>query len=167
MCQWRQWFPDDSGFWWSSCTSVLSRGVNVKIGGCSLQCRPFLGCFQDRSCVYEVCMTTAHSAVLCPRCTLQLPLTLSGLRQTLALELPPRHFLLLENRHQKRRLIHTDLPTRPSTHPSKTGWVATPSFPVFSQAPSRMLVRQQVHQSSPTSGLSFRVVRSSVSSFKN
>lgn len=163
MCPRREWFPEDSDFWSGSCSPVLSHWVNVKVGGCRLQCHPLLGCFQDKGRGYEVCMETAPSAVLCPRCTLQLPLTPSGLRQTLALELPSRHFLLLENRHQKRRLTHTDL----STHPFETGWVTTPLFPVFSPAPSQTLVRQQVHQSSPTSGLSFRVVRSSVSSFKN
>lgn len=108
-----------------------------------------------------VCMNTAHSAALCPRCTLQPgPLTPSGLRQMLALELLSCHFLLSENRQQKRSLTHTDLSTHPSIHPSKTGWVNAPPFPDYSQASSGMLVRQQVHQSSPTSGLSFRGVHS-------
>lgn len=81
---------------------------------------PLLCCFQDRGCVHEVCTNAAHSAALC--WALQpAPLTPSGLRQTLALELPSRHFLLSENRQQKRRLTHTDPSTRPSKHPSETG----------------------------------------------
>lgn len=161
MCQWRQRFPDDSDIWWSSCAPSSAVGSMWRSVGCSLQCRPLPCCFKDRGCVHEVCMNTAHSAALCPRCTLQpAPLTPSGLRQTLALELPSRHFLLSENRQQKRSLTHTDRSTHPSTHPFKPGWVNAPPFPDYSQASSGMLVRQQVHQSSPTSGLSFRGVHS-------
>lgn len=167
MCQWRQRFPDDSDFWWSSCTSVLSRCVHVEIGGCSLQCRPLLGCFQDRGCVYEVCMNTAHSAVLCQRCTLQIPLAPSRLRQTLALELPPRHFLLLRNRHQKRRLTH-HRSVHPSVHTSVRDWVSDHAIVPSSQPGTKSNIsKAAIRQSSPTSELSFRVVRSSVSSFKN
>lgn len=66
----------------------------------------------------------SRTEAVCMKCArTRLTLLPSGLRQTLALELPSRHFLLSENRQQKRRLTHTDPSTRPSKHPSETGWV--------------------------------------------
>lgn len=128
MCQWRQWFPDDSDFWWSSCTSMLSPWVNVKIRGCSLQCRPLLGFFQDRGCVYEVCMNTAHSAVLCPRCILQLPLRAEtdACAGASASSFPPFRKQTPEEKTDPHRPVH------PSVHTSIWDWVSdhaiVPSF---------------------------------------
>lgn len=127
---------------------------------------PLLCCFQDRGCVHEVCTNAAHSAALC--WALQpAPLTPSGLRQTLALELPSRHFLLSENRQQKRRLTHTDPSTRPSKHPSETGWVNASTVPGLQSgtewnvskaaSPSKQSHIRTVLQSSPPLSLLFKI----------
>lgn len=80
MCQWRRWFPDDSDFWSSSCTSVLIRWVSVEIGGCSLQCRPPPSWAVSRT--EAVCMKCVWTRLtrLCPLSTFPLSSSLSGLQ---------------------------------------------------------------------------------------
>lgn len=167
MCQRRQWFPDDSDSRWSSCTSVLSRWVNVKIGGCSLQCRPPPGLSPGhRLCVWSV---YGHGSLRCPLSSSHSPAPSHAFRAETdacagasASSFPPLRKQIPEEKTDPHRSVH---PSVQHIHPRLGEW-PRPSFPVLSQAPSRMLVRQQVHQSSPTSGLSFRGVCSSVSSWK-
>lgn len=165
MCQWRQWFPDDSGFWWSSCTSVLSHGVNVKIGGCSLQCRPLLGCFQDRSCVCE--SVYEHGSLRCPLSALHSPAPSHAFRAETdacagasASSFPPFRKQTPEEKTDPHRSAH------PSVHTSIRDWVSghaiVPSFQPGTESnvskaasPSKQSNIRAILQSSPQLSLFF------------
>lgn len=158
MCQWRQWFPDDSDFWWSSRAPSSAAGSMWRSLGCSLQCRPPSYAVSRTEAVCMKCartrLTLLSSVGLCSR-RLSRP---QGWDRRLRWS-----FRLVISSFQKTDSRREDWPTqirppiRPYIHPRLGEWTPPP-FPDYSQAPSGMLVRQQVHPSSPTSGLSFRGV---------
>lgn len=129
MCQWRQWFPDDLDFRWSSCAPFSAAGSMWSSLGCSLQCHPPSYAVSRTEAVCMKCagtrLTLLPSVGLCSRRLSRLQGWDRRLRWS---------FRLVISSFQKTDSRREDWPTqiRPPVRPNihlRPGWVNASTVP--------------------------------------